>query len=200
MDNSPHFRKLRELIIMHKRLHELRLEITKFNFNNIHMKFYLAIFCSVITFFAFSCASRTPGQPGSIPEGIKGRVSVQEGNMMPGPGKKNDNTNNINNKKDDGKRIQCTVYIYAVTTGAQAEGEGPLYKAIHQPLVAKVKTDAKGFFQCKLAPGTYSVFTGEENGQFFASLSNGKGELNPVEVVKGKVTVCDIVVNHRAVY
>ena len=117
---------------------------------------------------------------------------------MPGPGKNNGNS--ISNNTDDGKRIQRTVYIYAVTTGAQAEGEGPLYKAIHQPLIAKVKTDAKGFFQCKLPPGTYSVFTGEENGQFFASLSNGKGELNPVEVVAGKVTVCDIVVNHKAVF
>ena len=118
-----------------------------------------------------------------------------------GPGKNNGNsTNNTNpnSKKDDSK--QRTVYIYAVTTSAQAEGEGPLYKAIHQPLIAKVKTDAKGLFQCKLPPGTYSVFTGEENGQFFASLSNGKGELNPVVVVAGKVTVCDIVVNHKAVY
>jgi hypothetical protein len=154
------------------------------------MKFYLAIFCSVITFLAFSCASRIPDQPGNIREGIKGKVSVQEGNMMPGPGRKDNN----------GKNIQRTVYFYAVTTGAQTEGEGPLYKAIHQPLIAKVKTDAKGFFQCKLPPGTYSVFTGEENGQFFASLSNGKGEINPVEVVAGKVSVCDIVVNYGAVY
>ena len=99
-----------------------------------------------------------------------------------------------------GKVTRRTVYIYAVTTAAQAEGEGPLYKAIHQPLVAKVKTDEKGFFQCKLAPGVYSVFTGEDGGMFFASLSNGKGELNPVEVLAKQVTVCDIIVNHKAVY
>lgn len=115
---------------------------------------------------------------------------------MPGPGRK-DNTGKDMGNRDGGKRI---VYIYAVTTGAQAEGEGPLYKAIRRPLIAKVKTDAKGWFQCKLPPGIYSVFTGEENGQFFAGLSNGKGELNPVEVVKGKVTVCDIVVNYNAVF
>lgn len=120
--------------------------------------------------------------------------------MMPGPGKNNDNPTNTSANKEGGKRIERTVYIYAVTTGAQAEGEGPLYKAVHQPLIAKVKTDARGFYQCKLPPGTYSVFTGEENGQFFASLSNGKGELNPVEVIAGKVTVCDIVVNYKAVY
>jgi len=163
------------------------------------MKFYLAIFCSVITLLNFSCVSRTPGQQGSVTEGIKGSVSVQEGNMMPGPGR-NDNTGKDMSNRDGGKRIQRTVYIYAVTTGAQAEGDGPLYKVIRQPLIAKVKTDAKGLFQCKLPPGTYSVFTGEENGQFFAGLSNGKGELNPVEVVKGKVTVCDIVVNYNAVF
>jgi len=154
------------------------------------MKFYLAIFCSVITLLAFSCASRNPGQEKSIVEGISGRVSVQEGNMMPGPGI----------KQGSSKGSQRTVYIYAVTTGAQAEGNGPLYKAIHQPLIAKVKTDGKGFFQCKVPAGTYSVFTGEQDGQFFASLSNGKGELNPVEVSAGKVSVCDIVVNHKAVY
>ncbi|KIO77707.1 hypothetical protein TH53_07995 [Pedobacter lusitanus] len=156
------------------------------------MKFYLAIFCSVVTLFAFSCASRTPGQPKPISEGIKGKVTVQEGNFMPGPDQKPDSR-----KGKDGRR---TVYIYAVTTAAQAEGDGPLYKAIHQPLVAKVKTDARGFFQCKLSPGKYSVFTLEEDGQFFASLSNGKGELNPVEVFPGKVTVSDIVVNHKAAF
>lgn len=156
------------------------------------MKFYLAIFCSAILLVNFSCASRTSGQQSGIQEGIKGTVSVKEGNFMPGPDQKpGGNT---------GKVISRTVYIYAVTTGAQAEGEGPLYKAIHQPLVAKVKTDDKGFFQCKLAPGVYSVFTGEDGGTFFASLSNGKGELNPVEVFAKQVTVCDIVVNHKAVY
>jgi len=156
------------------------------------MKFYLAIFCSVVILVNFSCASRIPGQPNGVVEGVKGRVSVKEGDFMPGPGQQV--------KNNSGKITQRTVYIYAVTTGAQAEGEGPLYKAIHQPLVAKVKTDEKGFFQCKLAPGMYSLFTGEDGGMFFASLSNGKGELNPVEVFAKQVTVCDIVVNHKAIY
>lgn len=156
------------------------------------MKFYLAIFCSAILLVNFSCASRTSGQQGDIQEGIKGTVSVKEGNFMPGPDQKHGG--------NTGRVTRRTVYIYAVTTGAQAEGEGPLYKAIHQPLVAKVRTDEKGFFQCKLAPGVYSVFTGEDGGMFFASLSNGKGELNPVEVFSKQVTVCNIVVNHKAVY
>lgn len=156
------------------------------------MKFYLAIFCSAVLLVNFSCASRSSSQQRGVVEGVRGRVSVKEGNFMPGPDQKPE--------RNSGKVSQRTVYIYAVTTGAQTEGEGPLYKAINRPLVAQVKTDDKGFFECKLAPGVYSLFTGEDGGMFFASLSNGKGELNPVEVFAKKVTVCDIVVNHKAVY
>ncbi len=98
------------------------------------------------------------------------------------------------------KTAQRMIYIYAVTTAAQTEGDGPLYKAIHQPLIAKVSSDTKGFFQCKVPPGRYSVFTGEQGQQFFAGVSNLKGELNPVEVVAHKVSTCDIIVDHKAAY
>jgi len=153
------------------------------------MKFYLAVFCSAIL-LTLSCAFSS--QPKKIiKEGISGRVTLKEGNQMPGPGKK---------ESHKGKGVQRTIFIYALTTTAQTEGESPLFREIHQRLIRKFKTDANGFFKCKLPAGKYSVFTGEKDHQFFAGISNGAGELNPVEVLPGKLTSFDIEINYNAVY
>lgn len=153
------------------------------------MKFYRFFLCLLPLFTVLSCTVRN--QQAALPEqGIKGRVTFSEGNLMPGPGKNTPSP----------KGVQRNVFIYAVAAAADAVGEGPLYTAVNRPLVAKVKTDTAGFFQCKLKPGRYSVFTQEKGGRLFSSLSNDKGELSPAEVLPNQVLEYNILVNYGAVY
>lgn len=153
------------------------------------MKFYRFFLCLLPLFTILSCTVRN--QKAALPEqGIKGQVTFSEGNLMPGPGK----------KSPDPKGVQRNVFIYAVVTAADVVGEGPLYTAVNKPLVARVKTDPEGFFQCRLKPGKYSVFTEEKSGRLFSSLSNDKGELSLVEVVSNQVLEYNILINYAAVY
>jgi hypothetical protein len=153
------------------------------------MKFYRFFLCLLPLFTVLSCTVRNQ-QAAAPQQGIKGQVTFTEGNLMPGPGKNTPSP----------KGVQRNVFIYAVAAAADVVGEGPLYTAVNRPLVAKVKTDAAGFFQCRLKPGRYSVFTEEKDGKFFSSLSNDKGELSPVEVVSNQVLEYNILVNYAAVY
>lgn len=154
------------------------------------MKFYISFLCLAGLLVINACTLRNKNQT-VLTQGIEGKVSFKEGNFMPGPGTKPASAEQFVKRK---------VLIYAVAGHAQAQGNSPLYQKIDTRLVATVQSDSTGAYQCKLAPGTYSVFTEEEGGLLFSSLSNEKGELSPVEVQPGKVSVYNIVINHKAVY
>ncbi|CAM3772685.1 carboxypeptidase regulatory-like domain-containing protein [Mucilaginibacter galii] len=136
----------------------------------------------------FSCTMRMPPQT-TIEQGIEGHIYKVSGNQMPMKG----------TQRSKPKALICEVYIYKPTTVKQAQGQGTLYSQINTPLVAKVKTDSAGHYQVKLPVGNYSVFVKEGN-QYFASESDGTGNLNPAEVFAGKVTTRNITVNHDAAY
>lgn len=153
------------------------------------MKFYTAFLCAAILTVVYSCSmQKNPHAAGM--QGIKGNITLSEGNMMPGPDKKD----------GPAKGVQRTVYIYSVATVAQAQGEAPLYQSVKTKLVAKVESDSTGFYQCDLKPGRYSVVTKEKSGQFFSGLSNANNELSPVEVLENAVAVYNILINYNAVY
>jgi hypothetical protein len=152
------------------------------------MKFYNAFLCTVILSITFACTLRNAQQT-ELKQGISGQVTYAEGNMMPGPG-----------QKAMPKGVKRSVYIYELATASDAEGQAPLYKAIHSKLVAKVESDPAGHYSCRLAPGRYSVVTAEEGGQLFSSLSNDKGEISPADVLPNKVLIYNILVNYKAVY
>jgi len=153
------------------------------------MKFYTAFLCAAMLTLFYSCSTQKNPQ-GVVTQGIKGTITLSEGNMMPGPDK----------KESAKKGVQRTVYIYSVATGSQAVGEAPLFKSVKSKLVAKVESDSTGFYQCNLKPGRYSVLTLEKSGQFFSGLSNANTELSPVEVLENAVAVYDIMINYNAVY
>ena len=113
-----------------------------------------------------------------------------EGNLMPRPGK----------TLEKPKGVKRNVFIYEVVKASAVEGQGPLYPVIPTRLVAKISTDALGFFRCKLKAGRYSVFTQEEDQQFFSGLSNEMGELSPIEVLPDSVINFTILINYKAVY
>lgn len=164
--------------------------MSKFNFKTCNMKFNLLFLSVLILAFTISCAVRTNSGP-AVKQGISGRVTFEEGNHMPGPGQP---------ASAGQKGVKRNVLIYAVTTASQTEGQRPLFSRIHTKLVARVKSDSTGYFQCSLDPGTYSVLTVEEGGKLFSAVSNEKDELSPVEVKADAVSVYNIVVNYKAVY
>ena len=146
----------------------------------------------ILTLFLISCKSgeQLPnyGIDTSM-EGIKGEVLWVEGNQMLGPDK-------VENKPEG---IQRELYVFRLTNKTQADGEGSIYKNIQTELVRKIVTDMNGSFILALQPGEYSVFVREENG-YFASNTDGNGNLNPVLVEDGKFTDLSIKVNYRAAY
>jgi len=152
------------------------------------MKVNLLYLSVLIPVFTVSCAVSNNGQ--TVKQGIRGRVTLEEGNRMPGPGQ----------SASVPKGVKRVILIYAVTTAAQAEGQRPLFTRISTKLAARVKSDSTGYFQCSLKAGRYSVLTAEEEGKLFSNLSNEKDELSPVEVKPDSVSTCNIVVNYKAVY
>jgi hypothetical protein len=67
-----------------------------------------------------------------------------------------------------------------------APGGAPFYSEIHTPLIATTQSDASGFFQVDLAPGTYSIFVREDS-LFYANSGDGSGNIWPVTVLADSV-------------
>lgn len=153
------------------------------------MKLYTVFLCLICLTVISSCGLRN-NQSSASDQGIEGKITLREGNFMPGPG----------SSQPAAKGVKRKIFIYAVATAAQAAGQSPLFTAVQTRLVTTTESDATGVFKCKLPAGKYSVFTGEENNQLFSSLSNEKGELSPVEVEPGKFSVLNITVDYKAVY
>ena len=137
-----------------------------------------------------ACAALKEGNP-SIKQGVSGNVLWLEGNVMPSPDVKNNG---------GGKPVVRKINIYEVTTANQVVGTAPLFTAINAKLVASFKSDKNGHFQFELPPGKYSIFTVEDDGQFFASLSDGNGDISPFEVKPNEVTIYHININYKAFY
>ncbi|MDW7694335.1 carboxypeptidase regulatory-like domain-containing protein [Flammeovirgaceae bacterium SG7u.111] len=125
-------------------------------------------------------------------QGIIGSVSWVQGNMMPGP----DKPSSANPEKG----IKREIHIFEVIKMTDLPSlQNSLYPSIPSKPVKVVKTSEDGSFKVGLPVGTYSVFTKEEGG-FFASISNGKGEINPIEVTEGTFTEMKITINYKAAY
>ncbi len=63
--------------------------------------------------------------------------------------------------------------IHALTRPDQVEGVGPFFSEVRTPEVARVWSDADGFFQAALAPGKYSLFSVEDTALYANRLSSG---------------------------
>ena len=151
----------------------------------------LPIVGGAIIIVMLSFCSSVKNDKVSIKQGVSGRVIWMEGNFMPSPDRAPDRV---------GKPAVRTVYIYKETKLAQTEGEAPLFSKIEGDLIAKVKTNKEGYFQCKLSPGKYSIFTLEEDRKFFANLFDGDGNIASFEVKTNEVTKYNISVNYKAAF
>ncbi len=152
---------------------------------------YTRLFLFAMLCCSFSFCSSVKDGKSSIHQGVFGKVIWLQGNFMPSPDRQS---------TKNGSAAQRTIYIYSLTKFGETQGESPLFLTINTPLVAKVKTNKEGYFQCKLAPGRYSIFTLEEDGKFFANISDGEGNITPFEVKVGEVTTNDISINYKAAF
>jgi hypothetical protein len=148
----------------------------------------IALLCLALAFM--SCVLQKDGEP-KIKQGIYGTVTWLEGNMMPSPDEP---------RATNGRPAERQLKIYKVVTANQAVGQAPLFKQVNGELVTTIKTNAKGFYECELPPGLYSVFTVEPGDVLFANSFNGKGQINAVEVLAGKKAKLDIQINYKAAF
>lgn len=123
-------------------------------------------------------------------QGVTGTVLWVEGNQMPG----------INSEKRPApKGVVREILFYEAVKMSEASGDGSLYHDVPAKLVGTATSNEEGKFTIQLPPGTYSVFTKEQDG-LFANLYDGEGFINPVEVKKGEMADLTIKVNYQAAY
>ncbi len=92
------------------------------------------------------------------------------------------------------------VHIHEYTHRTEAEHQGGGFHInIQSQRLAKVKTDAEGFFEAALPPGNYSIFI-EEEGKFYANLWNSEGYIHAVTVTEGDAEQVTIHITHSAYY
>lgn len=125
----------------------------------------------------------------NIKQGICGTILLQQGNQMPGPGR----------TLSAGQPVEREVLVYQLTNVSQVQSSGTIFTGIKTAFVAKTHSNAKGYFELKLPAGKYSVFVQEQEG-LYANYFDGKGSINPVEVVKDSVTKRNITISNKAVF
>lgn len=124
-----------------------------------------------------------------MPQGISGTVLLETGNRMPSPG--------APPPKPQG--VKREVLIYKVVTLEEVGERGPIFKSVPGEPVASVTADEQGKFSVGLPPGTYSLFTKEEEG-LFANSFDGQGRVFAVDVIEGKYSNIKVVINYNAAY
>ena len=107
---------------------------------------------------------------------LKGTVVRVRGNQMPSP--------DLPPPTYPG--YQTTLYFFEPARVSQAVpvGKAGLYREIGTRLVARTKSDEKGLFSVRLAPGRYSVLIGVDS-LFYSNITDGEGYINPVTIRKG---------------
>jgi hypothetical protein len=116
----------------------------------------------------------------TITQGVYGTVFFTEGNCMPG---------------SVGSTFSCRtcpvvrkVQIYEYTTFSDVTPLSPgstFFTKVNTKLIREVQTDANGFFEVNLQPGSYSMMV-VENGLFYANRSDGQGGIQPISITTGK--------------
>ncbi len=126
----------------------------------------------------------------TIEEGLAGTVVFTEGNCMAGTAESSCLR----------YPVVRTVHIHEYTHRTEAEHQGGgFHKSIQSQRIAKVQTDAEGFFEAALPPGNYSVFI-EEEGMFYANLWNSEGYIQAATVVESDTSYVAIHITHSAYY
>ncbi len=131
----------------------------------------------------------------TVGQGLVGVVQFWEGNFMPmvGPG------------CSDARILPVSraVHVYELTHRSQATPDADRGSAFSIEFatrrVATVQSDQRGFFQVALEPGRYTLAVVEE-GRLYANRWDSEGNVFPVEVKAGSVSLVPINITHRAAF
>ena len=123
--------------------------------------------------------------------GIEGTVVRISGNQMPSPDR----------PPSAPAGIRATVCVYELTNMSQVvrEGQGASYTSIKTKLVKTVESDSNGKFKVKLSPGKYSLFIKTDKG-YYSNGFDGQNNINPVEVIKKKMSKVELRFDQGATY
>ncbi len=124
-----------------------------------------------------------------VKQGICGTVLLKQGNQMPSPGR----------LPSPGQAVSREIRIYKLTNLSDVKNNGGIFTAVKTVCVAKTTSNTKGYFEVALPAGQYTVFIAEKEG-LYANNFNGKGSINPVEVLKDSLTRKDISISNKAVF
>ncbi|RYY07250.1 MAG: hypothetical protein EOP43_03815 [Sphingobacteriaceae bacterium] len=142
-----------------------------------------------LLFIFMLMAAINPKSVQKIKQGICGTILLKQGNQMPGPGR----------VLSAGQPVARKVLVYQLTNVNQAQSNGTIFTGIKTALVAQTYSNSKGYFELKLPAGKYSVFVLEKEG-LYANYFDGKGSINPIEVVKDSINCKDIYLTNKAVF
>lgn len=129
----------------------------------------------------------------TVSQGIYGTVHFTIGNCMPtiGPGLTSCRTCPVKRK--------VQIYNYSLLSDAVRTADSYVFfERLNTTLIAETESDANGFFQVALQPGTYTMVV-VENGKLYASSGDGQGGINPFTVGTGVKNV-DMRITYKAVY
>ncbi len=127
--------------------------------------------------------------PQKIKQGVCGHILLKQGNQMPGPGR----------APSVPQPVKREVAIYKITNVNEAKASGAFFTGIKTAWVARVSSNAKGYFEVALPAGQYSVFVVEKEG-LYANNFNGKGQINAVEVLPDSLVCRDIYISRQAIF
>jgi len=139
--------------------------------------------------------ARLSRELGKNVSGITGKVTELSGNNMPSTNK---------TTKSFGKAVSRVVAVYPLATDLDfmLDSLNPSFylgSKLLNPVAIVKSSSINGFFQIHLKPGLYSVLL-IENGKLYANSYDGAMHINPVEVVKGKKTRIDLLLDYKASY
>lgn len=99
------------------------------------------------------------------------------------------------------KGIKATVCVYELTNISQVvrQGQSAAYTAINTKLIQQIETKDNGTFKIKLPPGKYSLFIKTGKG-FYSNNFDAQNNIQPVEVVKKKMSKVELRLDNAAVY
>jgi uncharacterized protein YegP (UPF0339 family) len=127
----------------------------------------------------------------SVQQGIWGTVSEMQGNCMPTVGGQSTCSHCPVTRK-------VQVYGYTLVNQAVLTNRPGFYASFNTPLLAETMADKDGFYQLNLPAGNYSVVI-VENGQLYASGSDGWGGIGAIQVGSGSQKL-NLLLTYRAVF
>ena len=119
----------------------------------------------------------------AIKQGVFGKVTLFEGNCMPGAGGCKES------------RVSRTIYIREPITMGLLKNVS-LYWENTTNLIKQIKSNAEGFYEVDLPPGNYSILV-DDNGKEYCNSFGQNGEVCQIILVNG-IKEYNIEINHAA--